>query len=389
MVKIAILLVLVISGVRALELVKVVILSRHNVRTPISSNLEKVTPHVWPQWTEEDGFLTAKGRLLESFMGEYFSQWLRQEGLFTKDCPDEKNTLIYANVLQRTRETAKEFVAAAFKKCNVTVHYKEGVENDPVFHPIIRNTSEIFKQKVLQVMQNKLNCLTLNDAYTKLNEVLDFNNSSLCKETGFCDLRKKKDEIRLEVGEEPNIYGPLSIGNSAMDALLMAYYNGTEEIGWGKITDDDWGVLTQITKENQNVRFNATFLAVHVAEPLLRKMSKIITNDDINFAMLVGHDSNINSVIASLGFKPFHLPNQYERTPVGGKLVFQKWYDEKRDRHLLKIDYVYQTSEQIRYAVPLSLDSPPQHVTLQLVSCNYDENGFCYWEDFSKLISKF
>ncbi|KAJ2943329.1 hypothetical protein O0L34_g12136 [Tuta absoluta] len=381
-VKIAILLALVTCDVEALKLVKVVILSRHNIRTPLSSNLVKVTPNVWPQYAEEDGFLTAKGRLLEVFMGEYFSQWLRKERLLTKDCPEENSTVIYANVLQRTRETAKEFVAAAFKKCNVTMHYEQ-----PIFHPIIRNTSEVFKQKVVEVMQNKLDSLTLNDAYMKLNDVLDFNNSQLCNETNFCDLTKKMDEVLYKVGDEPNIYGPLSIGNSVMDALLMAYYNG-KEVGWGKIAENDWGLLTGITKENQNVRFNSTLLATHVAEILLHKMSEIIKNDDITFAMLVGHDSNINSVISSLGFQHFVLPNQYERTPVGGKIVFQKWYDEKSDRFLLKIDYVYQTTEQIRYAVPLSLETPPKHVTLRLTSCNYDENGFCNWEDFSKLFSK-
>ncbi|KAI5634938.1 glucose-1-phosphatase [Phthorimaea operculella] len=389
-IKITVLLVLAISDVKALELVKVVILGRHNIRTPlISSDLEKVTTHDWPQWTEESSFLTAKGRLLESYMGEYFSQWLRKEGLFTKECPEESNTLIYSNVVQRTRETAKEFAAAAFKKCNVTVHYRKDVENDPVFHPIIRNTSEIFKQIVAQEMQERLNGLTLNDAYTKLNEVLDFSNSRFCNETNFCDFTKQKDEILIEVGEEPNIYGPLSIGNSAMDALLMAYYNGTEDVGWGKIADDDWGVLTKITKENQNVRFNSTFLGAHVAELLLRKMNKIIRNDKINFAMLVGHDSNITPVLATLGAEPYELPNQYEKTPVGGKVVFQKWYDEKSGKYLLKIEYVYQTTEQIKYALPLSLDSPPQHVPLQLASCKYEENGFCDWEDFCKLISKF
>ncbi|KAI5640092.1 glucose-1-phosphatase [Phthorimaea operculella] len=381
-VKITILLALVNCDVRGLKLVKVVILSRHNIRTPLSSNLVKVTPNAWPQYAEGDGFLTAKGRILESFMGEYFSQWLRNESLFTKECPEENSTLIYANILQRTRETAKEFVAAAFKKCNLTIYYQQ-----PLFHPIIRNTSEVFKQKVIEVMQKKLNSLDLEDAYRKLNNILDFNRSRLCIETNFCDLTQKKDEIYFKVGDEPNIYGPLSIGNSVMDALLMAYYNG-KEVGWGKIAEDDWGTLTSITKENQNVRFNSTFLAIHVADVLLRKMRKIITNDDVNFALLVGHDSNINALISSLGFKHFVLPNQYERTPVGGKIVFQKWYDEIQDRFLLKIDYVYQTTEQIRNVIPLSLETPPRHVTLQLTSCNYDENGFCDWEEFSKLFSK-
>ncbi len=38
--------------------------------------------------------------------------------------------------------------------------------------------------------------------------------------------------------------------------------------------------------------------------------------------VLVGHDSNIASLLTALDFKPYQLHDQNERTPIGGKIVF-------------------------------------------------------------------
>ncbi|MDP0977868.1 bifunctional glucose-1-phosphatase/inositol phosphatase, partial [Klebsiella pneumoniae] len=42
---------------------------------------------------------------------------------------------------------------------------------------------------------------------------------------------------------------------------------------------------------------------------------------------LVGHDSNIASLLTALDFQPYQLPGQSERTPIGGQLRFQRWHD--------------------------------------------------------------
>jgi glucose-1-phosphatase len=46
----------------------------------------------------------------------------------------------------------------------------------------------------------------------------------------------------------------------------------------------------------------------------------------------VGHDSNIASLLTALDFKPYQLHDQYERTPIGGKIVFQRWHDKNANR---------------------------------------------------------
>ena len=55
-----------------------VILSRHNIRSPLSGNgslLDKITPYKWHEWSSGPSELSIKGGLLETEMGQYFRKW--------------------------------------------------------------------------------------------------------------------------------------------------------------------------------------------------------------------------------------------------------------------------------------------------------------------------
>lgn len=53
----------------------------------------------------------------------------------------------------------------------------------------------------------------------------------------------------------------------------------------------------------------------------------------------------------------------------------------------MKIEYVYQSSEQLRNASVLSLESPAQRVTLELKGCPVDANGFCPVDKFNAMMN--
>ena len=58
---------------------EVVILSRHSIRSPLSTNgsaLSRLTPHQWINWTSASSELTLRGGVLETMMGQYFRKWL-------------------------------------------------------------------------------------------------------------------------------------------------------------------------------------------------------------------------------------------------------------------------------------------------------------------------
>ena len=79
---------------------EVVVLSRHNIRSPLSSNdsvLGKITPHEWIEWSSNPSKLTSHGGIFETMMGQYYRKWLINEGMFTeKYIPNTDEVNIYA-----------------------------------------------------------------------------------------------------------------------------------------------------------------------------------------------------------------------------------------------------------------------------------------------------
>ena len=75
-------------------------------------------------------------------------------------------------------------------------------------------------------------------------------------------------------------------------------------------------------------------------------------------------------------------------SPIGGKIVFQRWHDSKANRDLMKIEYVYQSAEQLRNADALTLQAPAQRVTLELSGCPIDADGFCPMDKFDSVLNE-
>jgi len=94
------------------KLEKVVILSRHNIRSPLvekGSVLDNATTHQWYEWSSGPSELSLKGGVLETIMGQYFRKWLDSEGLIKENTRIAENVRIYANSKQRTIATARYF----------------------------------------------------------------------------------------------------------------------------------------------------------------------------------------------------------------------------------------------------------------------------------------
>ena len=399
--------VLLSAGVQAQEqaapegyqLQQVLIMSRHNLRAPLANNgsvLEQSTPKSWPEWDVPGGQLTTKGGVLEVYMGHYMREWLAQQGLVTSgDGPPEIAVYAYANSLQRTVASAQFFITGAFPGCGVTVHHQEKMGTmDPTFNPVIVDDSAAFSEKAVQAMEKERQGMQLGESYKLLEAITDYRNSPSCKEKQQCSLSEGKDTFSAKYQQEPGVSGPLKVGNSLVDAFTLQYYEGfpKDQVAWGEIkTDKQWQVLSKLKNGYQDSLFTSPEVARNVAKPLVKYIDNALVGDAAKAAkvtLLVGHDSNIASLLTALDFKPYQLHNQYERTPIGGKLVFQRWHDNGGNRDLMKIEYVYQSTEQLRNADALTLQSPPQRVTLALNGCPVDDNGFCPMDTFKKVMAE-
>lgn len=110
------------------SLKEVVVLSRHNIRSPLSNGgsvLGKLTPHQWTDWSSSASELTLRGGALETIMGQFFRKWLVKEGLFQENyVPLHDDMLVYANSMQRTIATARYFSAGFMPIADVQVHHR-------------------------------------------------------------------------------------------------------------------------------------------------------------------------------------------------------------------------------------------------------------------------
>ena len=382
-----------------MQLQQVLMFSRHNLRAPLADNgsvLEQSTKKSWPQWSVPGGQLTTKGGVLEVYMGNYTRQWLAQQGLVQNgSCPDSSSVFVYANSLQRTVATAQFFVNGAFPGCDIDVTHQDAMGTmDPVFNPVITDDSEAFNKKALAAMTAENEKLALKPALQQLDKIVDYKSAPACNNRKQCDLSSGDNTFSAENGKEPGVNGPLKVGNALMDAFTLQYYEGfpLEQVAWGQIkTPEQWKTLSAIKNGYQDALFTSPEVAREVAAPLVDYIrSQLVDQDKANapkVTLMVGHDSNIASLLSALEVKPYELPGTWENTPIGGQVVFERWHDAKNNKDLLKLEYVYQTADQLRDGEVLSLKNPPKRVTLQLAGCPTDGNGYCSWEQFTQALN--
>ncbi|WP_164073390.1 bifunctional glucose-1-phosphatase/inositol phosphatase [Stenotrophomonas maltophilia] len=358
---------------------QVVLLSRHNLRAPLvsSGTLADATPHAWTKWDVAAGELTTKGGVLEVYMGRYLGQWLRMQQLLpASGCPQASDFQALANSLQRTQATAQFFVAGAFPGCHVTVEQRRPLGTmDPLFDPVIHGDDAGFQRRALRAMQKAESQARLGPDLQVVEGVVEHAASPACTGRSHCTLRAGDSQFRAEAGREPGASGSLALANGMVDALLMEdYQNATgAPAGWGRLHDDaQWQALARVRNAYQDILFGTPEVASDVAAPLLSHIGAAFADPQTpKVSLLVGHDSNIGSVLAALGASDYALPGQREKTPIGSLLQFERWRGQSGEARY-RLVYVYPTRAQLRDAVPLSDAQPPGRVELALPGCGED-----------------
>lgn len=382
---------------------EVVILSRHNIRSPLSDNgsaLGKLTPHRWTNWSAASSELTLRGGVLETMMGQFFRKWLVSEGLFTENyVPNADEVNFYANSMQRTIATAQYFSSGFMPVANVAVRHRYAPSKmDPVFFPRLTKVSEAFCSDAMNqiaAMGGKKGVRGINegleDSYRIIADVLDLKDSPACKSGETCAFDDYDTQIILKKGEEPAMKGSLKLANSASDAFILQYYEeaDAQKAAFGHdISISDWEKIARIKDVYGDVLFTAPVVAYNVAHPLLVYMNDELNSDARKFTFLCGHDSNIASVNAALEVEDYELPSSIEKkTPIGSKLVFEKWID-KSGNEFVAINLVYQTTEQLRNIEMLDLDHSPMVYQLQLKGLKLNADGLYSFEDVNGRFEK-
>ena len=379
------------------RLEKVLILSRHNIRSPHADKADPLTPHKWFKWTSPSRELSLRGGALETELGQYFRKYLIDEDFMPENyVPADGEFLFYANSYQRTIATAQYFSSGMLPIANVEVvrKYKLGTF-DPVFDLKLKFVNEKLRATVEKEVKACLGIDDVRDVEKRfanelalLEKVIDFKDSPYARKNGISTFRNGDTKLVLEVGKEANWSGTISAAHTANDALIMQYYEeptNTKAAFGKKLSDKQWKQIGELNFYTGNLAMMGTHaLGVVTAHPLLECMNAELANDNRRFTFLCGHDTNITGVLGALRVEDYTLPGVIDpRTPIGVKVVIEKWHGADGEDYAA-VNLLYPDTAQIRSLTPMTLENPPRVYRLSLKGLQANADGLYLFSDVEK-----
>ena len=272
--------------------------------------------------------------------------------------------LFYANSRQRTFTTAKYFSAGFLPFANVDIQHKYDEDiMDPVFKAQFTKMNDEYRQQILAEMETlhggpEAWMQSVQPTLTLMEEVIDMAHSPAAANDTL-HFRFDDTQFQLEKGDEPKLTGGFKLAYSVSDALVLQCYESEDMAAFGHVHD---GLL-----------YDTHSAAVNLAYPLVSRIREELANTSRKFTFLCGHDVNLTTIGAALRLNLPETEQALEvRTPIGSKLVFEKWSDGSED--YVAINLVYPKYSQMHARTLLSLEEPPmvQSVTVEGLSANSD-----------------
>lgn len=367
------------------ELKEVVVMSRHNIRSPLTSGgaaYQRVTPHTWFKWSSPSSQLSLRGGVLETEMGQFFRQWVVSEGLLPENYrPEGDEVLFYANSRQRTFATAKYFSAGFLPFANVEITHKLDEDKmDPVFTPQFTKMNDTYRQQVLADIQ-ALNggpqawMAAQQPTLNLMEQVLDMAHSPAALQGDTTHFWFDDTQFKIEKGSEPKMTGGYTLANSVADALVLQCYESESMTAFGhELTMEQWRAICAVKEVYDGLLFTTHSAAVNLAYPLVSRIREELNRSDRKFMFLCGHDSNLASISAALGLQIPETENALElHTPIGSKLVFEKWSDGSDE--YVAVNLVYQSIGQLQGRTLLSPAAPPMVLPVTIDGLNANSDG--------------
>jgi 4-phytase/acid phosphatase len=390
---------------RAQELKFVVVVTRHGVRPPTVSN-DQINPYSaepWPKWDVPPGYLTAHGRALMKLFGAYDRAQFARAGLFSSSgCADANRVYFWADTDERTVETGHALVEGMLPGCTVEVHSAPAGTRDPLFNPVAAGVGHADPDLAVAAVSGRIGghpdalLAAYRPALETMQQVL----------TAGKTVKQSLPELPVSLGPAAGglveMRGPLATASSLAEDFLLEYTNGIEghDLGWGRLTESNLRQMMTLNLAFTDLTRRTTQIARPSASNLLSHMAKAleqaVTGKAVPGALgkagdrmlvIVGHDSNLSNIQGTLNLTwllPGYQPND---TPPGGALVFELWRQPAGGQYSVRTYYTAQTLEQMRQALPLTLDSPPAKATVFVPGCSTAKAGSpCDWNAFRHTI---
>ncbi len=191
--------------------------------------------------------------------------------------------------------------------------------------------------------------------------------------------------------------GPLSVGSTLSENLLLEYANGFQgaDLGWGRLTRANLLKVLEVHAVYADMLRRTAYLARARGSNLLEHLRLAMEQAESGKALpgalgrpgdalliLSGHDTNLSNISGMLGLS-WRLPGyQPDDAPPGGALVFSLWHDDT-GQDSVTAQYIAQSLDQMRNAERLTLAAAPVIQAVSIPGCQPDSaKRGCPWANF-------
>lgn len=335
-------------------------------------------------------------------MGAYYREWLLSEHLFTrKGCQDAGRVYIWADVDERTLETGRALAESLVPGCGLAIHSRANHATDPIFSGAGVPNPELS----LKAVRDRLD----SDSQKLLAEYGPALDALQFILTGGEAAARKLVELPAEIGvsihgKSVELEGPFAAGSSLSEDLQLEYADGMQgkDLGWGRLNEDNLSRVLEIHALYADLIRRTPYVArarsSNLLEHVLRSIEQATTGKVVPGALgqpgdhvliLTGHDTNLSNISGALGLS-WHLQGyQPNDAPPGGALVLSLWRGPDSGQYSLTTQYIAQTLDQMRNAIPLTISEPPAKQDVPIPGCETVSKGAgCSWQVFKTMVQQ-
>jgi 4-phytase/acid phosphatase len=389
------------------EIRAVVILSRHGVRAPLSSEIRESAYNAqpWPAWPVASGVLTEHGSAALRLMGAWYRA--RYTGIFPEGACGSQTIYAEANTSQRTVASARSFLEGLGPGCQPEVNVRPAGQMNPLFGPAAAG-NQADPDKLANAIQGRLG--THLDWWTNaFAEPLEEMRRVLLDCAGAdCDKSKKSLlSAPPTVAAAPGrglvaVDGPVAMGADFAEHFLLQYTEGfpMEKVGWGRVSRPALNRLMEMNTRYHDfvlrtpyfARIAASDLAFRIKATLQqtaesREIPGALGKPRNRFILLDGHDSNL-TWLGGLLRMDWLLPDQtFNATTPGSAIVFELHRNRSGGQYSVRAFFVSQTLDQIRWLKPLTGVEQPAVAPVFIPGCSgAAANYSCSLEAFGEAV---
>lgn len=404
-----------LSAAEDLQLVQVVLLSRHGVRSPTKTSppLEDVAKDAWPKWPVGPGELTPHGVQAATAMGEFYRYYFSQAGVLgSNGCPRTHEVFVWSDVEERTVKTAQSILDGMYNGCGLKPRTQANrKEDDPLFHPdtggVCKPDGATVRNAIIGRIGNHPDALmeAYAEPFARLQNVLGCCAPKVCAPSTAATC--KLQDVPNTITPEGKLKGPISIASTLTEVFLLEFADGMPEdqVGWGRVDEPTLRELLQLHELRYDLAERTFYPAQQAGSNLLDQVLSTLrarvtgkaakTNRapaGAKFVLFAGHDTNIANLGGMLNIDWALDGYQPNATPPDGALAFELFLGKSSGKYYVELFYFAQSPGQLRYASKLTPDRPASVAPIVLPGCVATATkagaGFaCPWAEFERIVS--